>query len=66
MCLDQNVKGREHDMFEEPKKSPECTRGKVGQYEVGKVGRGRIVRGYSRGGKCEFYSEHKWEATGGF
>lgn len=45
MHLDQNVKGREHDMFEELKKRPERTRGKVGQDEAGKVGRGRIVRG---------------------
>lgn len=43
--MDQNVKGIEHDMFEELKKRCECTRGKVGQDEVGKVGRVRIVPG---------------------
>ena len=45
MCLDQNVKGRERDMSEELKKRPECARGKAGQDEAGKVGRGRIVQG---------------------
>lgn len=45
MRLDQNVKGREHDMFEELKIRPERTRGKAGRDEAGKVGRGRIVQG---------------------
>lgn len=38
----------------------------MGQDEAGKVGRGRIVPGSSQGEKSEFYSECKWEATGGF